>query len=259
MERGQKTPVKNYRHQGKFHFRIFLNGAFPIQLPAFLKKFFDYLRYFFYLAINWSPVLAWFIIRHEMKGERIYGISTTGIDDLSKSVSANDREHASIYQPVNYYTAEMLMNQLDKNDVKGAFLDIGCGRGRLLAIAASYGFKNIIGIDFSAQLCHEAIGQSYKIEENYPDAAITVECEDARTYEIPNEVSVIFMFNPFDDLVMNDFLTCVRKTLDDYPRKIKILYANPVCRKQLLDAGFSETYHFIKLKWLEGSVFEYTA
>jgi SAM-dependent methyltransferase len=221
-----------------------------------LKKSIAYLRYFVYLAINWSPVLAWFIIRHEIRGEKKYGICTTGIDDLSKSVSANDREHASIYQPVNYYTAEMLMNKLDNNDVTGAFLDIGCGKGRMLAIAASYGFSNIIGIDFSAQLCHEAIGQASLIEDKVRGVSITVECEDARTYEIPKEVSVIFMFNPFDDLVMNDFLVRVRQTLKENPRKLKILYANPVCRQQLLDAGFSETYHFKKLEWLEGSVFE---
>lgn len=221
-----------------------------------MKKFTAYLRYFFYLAINWSPRLAWFIIRHEITGEKIYGVNTTGIDDLTNSVAANDLQHASIYQPVNYYTAEMLMNKLDKQDKEGTFLDVGCGKGRMLAVAASYGFNTLIGIDFSAQLCHEAIEQSISIEKKYPNASITVECEDAREYELPNDVSVIFMFNPFDDLVMKDFLARVNQSLKQKPRAIKILYANPVCRKLLLDEGFSETFYFKKLKWLEGSVFE---
>lgn len=220
-----------------------------------MKNFLLYTRYFFYLAFNWNFRLAWFIIRHEIHGEKKYGIHTTGIDDLSKSVSADEREHASIYQPVNYYTAEMLMNKLDKDDTDGSFLDVGCGKGRVLAIAAANGFKDIIGIDFSAQLCHEAIQQSDAIEEKYPDAQITIECEDAREYPIPGEVTVIFMFNPFDDLVMQDFLTQVKASLQLHPRKLKIFYANPVCRKLLLDAGFSEIFNFKKLKYLEGSVF----
>jgi SAM-dependent methyltransferase len=64
-----------------------------------------------------------------------------------------DREHASIYQPVNFYTAETLFESIDKEDTIGTFLDMGCGKGRVLAMAAAYGFKEIIGVDLSPQLC----------------------------------------------------------------------------------------------------------
>jgi SAM-dependent methyltransferase len=33
------------------------------------------------------------------------------------------------------------------------FLDIGCGKGRALIIATEYGFKDLIGVDYSAKLC----------------------------------------------------------------------------------------------------------
>ncbi len=191
-----------------------------------------------------------------MRGEKKYGVSTTGIDDLSKSVAADERLHASIYQPVNYYTAETLMNQLTAAEKKGGFLDVGSGKGRVLAMAAAYGFTDITGIDFSAQLCHQAILQADSIESRYQNACIAIECIDARNFEIAPSISVIFMFNPFDDLVMQDFLKQVSKTLYHKPRKIKILYANPVCRKQLLNVGFSEVFNFKKLQYLEGSVFE---
>lgn len=220
-----------------------------------MKQFIAYTRYFFYIAFNWNLRLAIFIIRHEIRGEKKYGISTTGIDDLSASVAKDEREHASIYQPANYFIAEKLFNELDKNDLDGTFLDVGCGKGRILAMAAFYGFKEITGIDFSAQLCHEAIQQSFLIEEKIRQAEITIECVDARQFEIPAAVSVIFMFNPFDELVMADFMKQVQRTLHHNPRKIKILYANPVCRKQLLDAGFNEIFNFRKLTYLEGSVF----
>jgi SAM-dependent methyltransferase len=213
-----------------------------------------FIKYFFYIGWNWSFSLAWFIVKHEIRGEEKYGIETVGIDDLRTSVPSEELEHASIYQPVNYYTAERLFESIDREDLQGAFLDVGCGKGRVLALAAAYGFTDIIGIDFSPKLCHEAIALADEVEHKYPSANITIDCLDAREYDIPENVSVIFMFNPFNDLVMTDFLERVSETLLDYPRKLKVLYANPQCKKQWLNAGFEEISAFKKMEYLQGSV-----
>jgi hypothetical protein len=41
-----------------------------------------YLKYFFYIATNWNISIAWHIIRNEIRGEKKYGINTTGADNL---------------------------------------------------------------------------------------------------------------------------------------------------------------------------------
>ena len=105
------------------------------------------LGYFFYLAWNWSVRLAFFIIRHEIRGEKKYGVHTVGIDDLTGSISKKKRLHASIYQPVNYYTAETLFEELFLEDVEGTLLDLGCGKGRIFGVGAAYDFKKIIGVE----------------------------------------------------------------------------------------------------------------
>ena len=43
-----------------------------------------YIQYFFYLASNWNLRIAWHILDKEIKGEKKYGIQTTGADDLQK-------------------------------------------------------------------------------------------------------------------------------------------------------------------------------
>ena len=45
---------------------------------------FKYIKYFTYLAFNWNIKIAWTIIFQEIKGERKYGINTTGADELKK-------------------------------------------------------------------------------------------------------------------------------------------------------------------------------
>src|SRR6201995_2450498 len=131
-----------------------------------------YLMYFFYLEWYWGFRLAHFIIRYEISGEKKYGIRTVGHDNLSGSVSTEDRMHVSIYEPLNYYTSSRLFNYLQPADLSSAFLDVGSGKGRLLAMAAAYGFTNIFGIDFCKRLCDTAEQVCLGIKKKYPDVSV---------------------------------------------------------------------------------------
>jgi SAM-dependent methyltransferase len=213
------------------------------------------LRYFLYLAWNWSFRLALFIIRHEVRGEKEYGVRTIGVDEL-QSLSSEKRKHASIYQPINYYTAEMLFDQLHLEDVEGDLLDLGCGKGRVFAIGAAYKFKKIIGVEFSEKLHSDAVHTAEKVMNLYNDVTVEVLLQDAGTYAIPATVTTIFMFNPFDAVVMENVVERIDESQRLYPRPIKILYANPVWKKVLESAGFVETFYFQKMTYLEGSVLE---
>lgn len=213
-----------------------------------------YLHYFLYVAWHWGLDLAIFIVKHEIRGEKKYGISTIGLDSLSDTVSKEDRSHVSTYEPVNYYTAGWLFDQL--KNANTTFLDVGCGRGRVLVIAAAYGFKNIIGIDFSQKLCNEATVVCNAVTSRYPDCSVTVTCADAREYNIPDTVGVIFLFNPFDASIMSGFIQKVDESLARKKRSLKILYANPQCKDLWLEAGFRETASFVKKRHLKGSVLE---
>jgi SAM-dependent methyltransferase len=215
-----------------------------------------YLLYFLYLEWYWGFRLAKFVIRYEISGEKKYGIHTIGFDNLPGAVSAEDRKHLSMYEPANYYTSSRLFDYLKPADFNTTLLDAGCGKGRLLAMGAAYGFSNIIGIDFSKKLCDAASKVCRTVKSRYPHISVTIECADARTYTIPETVGVIFLFNPFDDVVMEEFIKKVTESLNRKNRPLKILYANPQCKQQWLDAGFKEIASFVKLRYLQGSVLE---
>lgn len=217
----------------------------------------NYIRYFFFLGWNWNFRLAAFIIWHDIKGERKYHSYTTLIDDLSDSIPEQDWLHASIYQPVNFYTVHQLFSCLNENDKSKAFLDVGCGMGRMFAVAAANKIKKVYGVDLSPAMVADAEAQATLLQQHYPDTIFEIEEGNAADYSVPADVGVIFLFNPFDHTVMEPFVTQLKAQLQLNPRPIKVLYANPVNKDTWLDAGFSEVFYFKKMKYLEGSVLVY--
>jgi hypothetical protein len=55
---------------------------------------------------------------------------------------------------------------------------------------------------------------------------------------------------------MKVFIQKVFESLCRKNRPLKVLYANPQCKQQWLDAGFREIASFIKMRYLQGSVLE---
>jgi SAM-dependent methyltransferase len=215
-----------------------------------------YLKYFFYLAYHWNFRLAATIIYYEIKGERKYRLHTLGIDDLKGTVSEADRKNASIYQPVNYFIAEWLFSQLSYHDiVNGTFLDAGCGKGRAMVLAAFAGFKTVRGIDISPKLCHDAINLLDSLQTQFPDTNFEISCCDAQNYQIADDITVLFLFNPFNKKIMIPFIEHVKNSLQRKPRNIKLLYANPECGDLWEDAGFVKIASKQKLNWLHGQVY----
>jgi SAM-dependent methyltransferase len=216
--------------------------------------FFRYLKYFYYLAVNWNVPLAWHVVRHEMRGEKKYGINTTGADELkSLRKKGIDTQHATLYMPVAYPVLEALLQQIPDTH-KQHFIDIGCGKGRALCVAAHYGFIQLSGIDFSASFCEAAKTNLAATAAVHPQVTYEVVNNDAFYYEIPDSATCIFLFNPFDDVILSGVIGNIESSLQRRPRKLYVIYANPMFKVLFTEAGFTEIFHTRKLEYLEGVV-----
>jgi len=211
-----------------------------------------FIHYFFYLALNWNFRIAIHILVQEIKGEKKYGIKTIGVDNLRNSEV--DFSNATIYMPASYDLLEEIFTILHANE-KNHFLDIGCGKGRALCVASNYGYKKNTGIDFSKKLCDAAI-ENTKIFKNKkrPDATFEIINIDAVDYIIPADVDCIFMFNPFNELVMKRVVENIVKNISQYKRELYIVYANPLFKNLFIKKAFTEIYYSKRLKYLEVSI-----
>jgi SAM-dependent methyltransferase len=204
------------------------------------------------------------MIWQEVKGEKKYGINTTGADELVKLEDQGiDISHATIYMPVSYTLLEETFKQLNSNEPKTKnpkpkthFLDIGCGKGRALCIAAHQGFKKVTGLDFARDLCEAAKENLAITKQKIPALEYKVINNDAFYFEIPGDVDCIFFFNPFDEIIMSAVVNNIFRSLKTNPRKLTIIYVNPLHKELFLKAGFKETWYSKKMKYLEACILE---
>jgi SAM-dependent methyltransferase len=217
-----------------------------------------FLQYFIYLAYNWNVRIAFHIIKQEITGEQKYGINTTGADDLKRfEKQGNDISNATIYMPAPYDMLEMFFEKANLKNCKH-FVDIGCGKGRAMIVAAHFGAKKITGLDFSKELIMATNENLNQLKAPFPSVQYQTFCNDAYYFKIENDVDCIFMFNPFNEVIMSGVLQNIEDSLLANPRKIQIIYLNPVEKQVLYEWGYKQIFTFKKLTYLEGSIFEKT-
>lgn len=167
-----------------------------------------------------------------------YGTDTlwhVGIERLTDSEEL--RRHGIGYQPTRAAGFSRLLTQLQLPPNLG-FVDLGCGKGRVLMMAAEFSFNPIRGIDMSGALCATARSNLKKFARYYPSAAhVEVHEINASDYPIQGDENLFFMFNPFDEAIIEVILNKLRKSLVEHPRVLYVIYNNPIHARVLDEAN----------------------
>lgn len=120
----------------------------------------------------------------------------------------------------------------------GVFVDLGCGKGRACMLAAMHGFANVVGVDYSPVLCRIAeknievfrtrTGRRFKSR---------IRAMDAADFVFSPDDTVVYLFNPFDAAVLSAVVARLRQSLAAHPRRVWIVYQNPVWRGSIETGG----------------------
>ena len=113
----------------------------------------------------------------------------------------------------------------------GGFVDLGCGKGRALMVAVLGGFTHVTGVDNSRAL--GVIAEKNldilraRTKRTFTSSVITA---DAADYAFTKNDTVVFLFNPFDAVVLAAVIARLQHSLEHHPRAVWIVYHNPVWR-----------------------------
>jgi SAM-dependent methyltransferase len=157
-----------------------------------------------------------------------WGISTAGFHSWRelRSGSGNDAYNAG-YLPIDAGFGRRLLQTIEDRHVY-TLIDVGCGKGRVLALAAEAGFRRVMGIEISRALFDIARANAKIIDSRFTGRVpIEVLQGDATEMVFPDEPLVIFMYKPFLLRLTERFASRIAASFADSPREILIYYANP--------------------------------
>jgi predicted RNA methylase len=154
--------------------------------------------------------------------DRKYGVDTSGqIDLVDIDVVGPNRDHGFSSVSTSPSAYAFLSAFFPADWKKFTFVDVGCGKGRVLMLAASQGFDTIIGIEFVPLICQVAEQNLARFSGRRPNKWSIVNA-DATTVDLPSGVPLlIYSFNPFDAEIWRKFIPALLKANE--------VEKNPLC------------------------------
>jgi 16S rRNA G966 N2-methylase RsmD len=183
--------------------------------------------------IRWYRALARGFNRHVL--DRALNVETATPVALAQfGLDATDRVH---YEAGGWLDLPRVLHpgEITADDV---FLDLGSGKGRIVLQATQYRFARVIGVEISENLTQIARRNAASCRLSTRCGAIELVQSDALEYTIPDDVSVVYLFNPFRGATFASVLTRLEESVDRRPRTLRVIYRNAHHHDDLLNRGF---------------------
>lgn len=184
--------------------------------PAGLKR----------IAKNAKHVVA------EMLYERRYGVQTSE----KVILGAHDDDNVG-YTPMNWRQLRWVLptGSVTSGDV---FIDIGSGKGRAVVMAAmDYPFGRVIGVELTRELHETAERNVAAVAGKLRAGQVELVCSDVRAYQIPDDVTIVYMNNPVRGSIFVDVLKSISESQMRRSRPMRLIYYNPTEEEALNATG----------------------
>ena len=170
------------------------------------------------------------LLIERLKGimERIQGLDISNSESLRK-LNLNSERSVHYVSSGNKYLDNVM--QSFKITSEDSIIDVGCGKGGALITMSKYPFASLCGVELSYRLCNIAKMNMNRLGiEN-----VKIYCSDASEFTDYYKYNYIYFFNPFPSVVMNLVMQNVINDLQINPRKVVIIYKNPVCHEDIIN------------------------
>jgi SAM-dependent methyltransferase len=163
--------------------------------------------------------------------ERYFGIRTTG---QASPVS----EGGVHYTPLPYQIIFRVLKTLTLGP-SDVFVDIGCGKGRVLCCACRTNVGRVVGIEINDVLVRQAVANLESLRGSRGQGQVVSMFAEEYDY---SDATVIYLYNPFDEPILRKTLAKIDVSHRNRPRDIRLVYANNVHERPLTELGWLRKY-----------------
>lgn len=122
------------------------------------------------------------------------------------------------------------------------FVDIGCGKGRVLIMAAQLPFRRVLGVEGSTSTSSIArTNVDIVAARSSLRAPVDVLTCNALSFDLPSDNLLIYLYNPFSKIdAYVEFLSHLEVSLKKHPRNVVLVYTCPEHVKAFEECQFIE-------------------
>ncbi len=163
------------------------------------------------------------IVIDDHKWERELGIDT--VDHVASEKIKNRFDDSTMYAPTPYHVLQCIFQHIHVNSfgesITKTFVDLGCGKGRVICMASLCYNKKVIGVEVDKYLYDVARDNVSRFYDKRPckERRIEIVNQDVVDFDV-TKGDVFFMCNPFGNETMKVLMENIKRTL---PREINII------------------------------------
>lgn len=163
--------------------------------------------------------------------ERRLSIHTRGVQDVNQP-------DANRYATFAYSSIMKILQRLrlQPDDV---FVDIGCGKGRVVCCAALLNLRKVLGVEIDEGLCEQARENAGRMRGRR--APVEVVHAGAQEFDY-RQCTAFFLFNSFGAATLEMVLSSIAQSLQANPRPVRFAYVNPFHDELLASVPDFERY-----------------
>jgi SAM-dependent methyltransferase len=158
---------------------------------------------------------------HQTIADLIYGVDTSrGVVDPVRDTTAPFAYDAA----TPWSSLRRIFKRLHLDFSRFTFIDMGCGKGRMVLAASAFPFASVIGVEFAPSLCRVAESNLARCRFLRRRAGSTriIEC-DAAELAMPGTPCVFFFYNPFDFALLEIVIQRIIDSHREFPREIYLI------------------------------------
>jgi predicted RNA methylase len=180
--------------------------------------------------------------------DRWLGVATTD-EVVAKAMGIHMVDFLSPRRALGWIGAMRVLRRLalQPSDV---FLDVGCGVGRILCAAGRTPVRRVIGLEIDPWMANLARENAARLRGRRAD--IQVVTGDAAIFAVPDDVTVVYLYNPFAGELFSSALQRLIESADRAPRRIRLVYAHPFEHERVMATGRFLPTERMSLGWRPG-------
>jgi SAM-dependent methyltransferase len=164
--------------------------------------------------------------------ERIAGVDFSGV--VYPSEAGLDPALAQAHVGSGDKRLRAVLRDLDIS-AADRIIDIGCGKGSAMNVMLEFPFARVDGIEASESIA--AVARANFAKLRIAPERCHVMLADAMQFTSVDDYNYIYFYNPFACEVMAAFMKNVVKSVERTPRRLTVVYDNPVCHESILTTG----------------------